>query len=388
MRTDSVNISEEARKEAVKYIKERFGDDYLPKTPNLYRSKKLAQEAHEAIRPSSAFREPDQIKSVLSDDQFRLYDLIWRKFVSSLMVPAVDEVTTIEILAGKEHFFRASGTRNLFPGFSAIFGEIRKTSNGKDGNGEEEDDEQEFPSLEESELLKLHELLPSQHFTKPPPRYNDASLVKILEEKGIGRPSTYAPIIYTLVARDYAERKSSALMPTELAEIVIDLLVEHFPYILDIEFTAKMEEELDKIEEGELPWTQVLAEFYKPFEAHLSEAKVKMKSIVRESVPTGENCVKCGKPMMIKWGRFGKFVACSGYPECKTTKSVSTGFNCPKEGCGGYLVARKGKRGSRFYGCSNYPKCDYIANKLPTKDESEKPQEERPPEAAAVGEDV
>ena len=389
MRTDSVNVADVARKEATRFIKERFGDDYLPKTPNFYRSKKLAQEAHEAIRPTSAYREPEQIKSFLSDEQYKLYDLIWRKFVASQMTNAIDFVTTIEILAGKEHYFKATGTHNLFPGFSAVFGDLKKSSEKsekKEDGGDDDPGDQEFPNLEQKEILKLHDLIGTQHFTKPPARYNDASLVKILEEKGIGRPSTYAPIIYTVLARNYVERKGGALIPTELGETVADLLVEHFPYILDIEFTARMEEELDKIEEGEMNWVQVLGDFYKPFEEHLAEAKVHMKSVRQEAVPANENCDKCGKPMLIKWGRFGKFVACSGFPACRNTKPLSTGVNCPKENCGGYLVLRKGKGGRKFYGCSRYPACDYLVNKLPGDGSSV--TEERPPEVEEVGENI
>jgi DNA topoisomerase-1 len=387
MRTDSVHVAESARKEANRFIKERFGADHLPKIPNFYRSKKGAQEAHEAIRPTSAYRAPDQIKPFLSEDQFKLYDLIWCKFVASQMTAAIDEVTSIEIVAASEYFFKASGTRNLFPGFSAVLGEIgRPKKKEKENSEEEEEEEQEFPELNQDEILKLHELIGTQHFTKPPARYNDASLVRMLEEKGIGRPSTYAPIIYTLTAREYVERKGGALIPTELAEIVIDLLVKHFPYILDIEFTARMEEELDKIEEGDMDWVQVLHDFYKPFEEHLREAKEKMKNVKQEPQPTGEACEKCGKPMMIKWGRFGKFVACSGFPECRNTKPLSTGVACPKENCGGYLVARKAKGGRKFFGCSNYPNCDYIANKLPT--EAPESAEEKPPEADEIDENV
>ncbi len=389
MRTDSVNIAEVAKKESVKFIREHFGNEYLPKVPNLYRSKKGAQEAHEAIRPTSVYREPDQIKPFLDEDQYKLYDLIWRKFVASQMSAAVDLVTSVEVLAGSEYFFKASGTKNLFQGFSAVFGDAAKSNNKKKENSEEEEDEnQEFPELEQNEILNLHELIGSQHFTKPPARYNDASLVKILEEKGIGRPSTYAPIIYTLVSRDYTERKGGALVPTELGETVIGLLVEHFPYILDIEFTALMEEELDKIEEGTLDWIKVLQDFYGPFENHLKEAKEHMKDIRQEAVPANEDCDKCGKPMMIKWGRFGKFVACSGFPECRNTKPISTGVACPKEGCGGYLVKRKGKGGRKFFGCSKYPNCDYIANQLPNKESAEETSDVKPPEIEEVGEDV
>ncbi|MBI4368553.1 MAG: type I DNA topoisomerase, partial [Candidatus Omnitrophica bacterium] len=374
--------------EAAKFVKERYGDDYLPKTPNLYRSKKGAQEAHEAIRPSSAYRLPDENKSYLSEDQYKLYDLIWRKFVSSQMTTAVDQVTSVEVLAGGEYVFKASGTKNLFPGFSAVFSEIGRAAKKKEESDDEEGEDQEFPELVQNEILKLHELIGNQHFTKPPPRYNDASLVKTLEEEGIGRPSTYAPIIYTLINRDYVERKSSALMPTELGETVIGLLVEHFPYVLDIQFTALMEEELDKIEEGEMDWVKVLQDFYGPFEERLKEAKLKMKDVRQDPVPAGENCDKCGKPMMIKWGRFGKFIACSGFPECRNTKPISTGVACQKEGCSGYLVTRKGKGGRKFYGCSNYPNCDYVINQLPQKESAEKTLEEKPPEAEEVDEDV
>ena len=395
MRTDSVNIAEVARKEAAKYIREKYGDDYLPKTPNFYRSKKGAQEAHEAIRPTSVYHEPETIKQYLDDDQYKLYELIWRKFVASQMTVAVDLVTSIEILAGSEYFFRASGKKNLFPGFSIVFQEIVQKKEDKEEKSEKKDeededgdeDELEFPDLEQNEILKLHELIGNQHFTKPPARYNDASLVKMLEEKGIGRPSTYAPIIYTLTSRDYIERKGGALIPTELGEMVLTLLVEHFPYILDIQFTALMEAELDKIEEGEEDWIKVLKNFYEPFLTHLNEAKQTMKNVRQEPVSANEDCEKCGKPMMIKWGRFGKFVACSGFPECRNTKPLSTGILCPKEGCGGFLVARKGKGGRKFFGCSKYPNCDYISNQLPKK-ESPDGVEEKPPEMEEIDEDV
>jgi DNA topoisomerase I len=367
MRTDSVNVSVTARKEAVKFIKEKFGTDHLPKTPNLYKSRKGAQEAHEAIRPSSAYREPDQIKDYLSEDQFKLYDLIWRKFVASQMTSALDLVTSIDIEAGENHFFRASGTRNIFPGYLAVLSDAKRMS--KKGQEEKQEDEsnQDFPALEENELLKLHELLADQHFTKPPGRYNDASLVKVLEEKGIGRPSTYSPIIFTLINRDYVSRKGGALVPTDVAETVIALLVEHFPSVLDVKFTALMEEELDKIEEGEADWVKVLKDFYESFGKRVLDAKEKMKDMKPEVISTGEDCEKCGKPLVVKWGRFGRFVACSGFPECRNTKPLSTGVSCQKAGCDGYLVKRKGRRGQYFYGCSKYPNCDFIVNKLPEK---------------------
>ena len=385
MRTDSVNVAQSAREEARRYIAEHFGSDYLPKTPNLYRSKKGAQEAHEAIRPTSVARHPDKIKRHLNQDQLKLYDLIWRKFLASQMTVAIDLVTSIEILAGTEYFFKATGTRNLFPGFSAVLSDVNRTAKKDQKEEDEEAGTQEFPELERNEELELHELIGDQHFTKPPPRFNDASLVKVLEEKGIGRPSTYAPIIYTLVARGYVQRKGGALIPMELAETVITLLVKHFPSILDVKFTALMEEELDKIEEGTLNWVKVLQDFHGPFQQWLSEAKEKMKTVKREAVPAHENCDKCGKPMVIKWGRFGKFIACSGFPKCRNTKPITTDVPCPKEGCEGYLVKRKGKKGRSFYGCSKYPDCDFTSNHLPGKGST---VEEKPPEADEIDEDV
>ena len=382
MRTDSVNISAQAQKEAVSYIREKFGDKYLPEKPPVYRSKKGAQEAHEAIRPSSAFREPSLIQSYLSDEEFKLYELIWKKFLSSQMMPAVDENISISIAAGEQYFFKASGRRNLFPGFSVLYGDAfaaKGEEETKDKKDEKEDAEEvfaELPELIAGEALKLHELPADQHFTKPPARFNDASLVKILEENGIGRPSTYAPIISTIVNREYAVRKGGALQPSELGEIVVDLLVEHFPDILGVEFTANMEEELDKIEEGSKDWVSVLKNFYKPFEVDVTAAKEKMKNFRKEVVPTEYSCTVCTKPMVIRWGRFGKFMACSGFPECKTTRSIPTGFFCPEPDCGGELVKRRGKNRRVFYGCSNYPKCSHVANKLPQQEEAI--EEEKP----------
>lgn len=374
MRTDSVNISVQAQNEAASYIRQKFGDKYLPEKPPVYRSKKGAQEAHEAIRPSSASREPLSIQSYLSDEEFKLYDLIWKKFLSSQMTPAVDENISISIAAGDQYFFKASGRRNLFPGFSVLYGDAFavKEEETKDKKDEKEDAEEvfaELPELIAGEALKLHELPADQHFTKPPPRFNDASLVKTLEENGIGRPSTYAPIISTIVNREYAVRKGGALQPSELGEIVVDLLVEHFPDILGVEFTANMEEELDKIEEGTKEWVDVLKNFYGPFEVDVAAAKEKMKNFRKEVVPTEYSCTVCTKPMVIRWGRFGKFMACSGFPDCKTTRSIPTGFFCPLPDCGGELVKRRGKNRRTFYGCSNYPKCSHVANKLPQQDE-------------------
>ena len=379
MRTDSVNISAQAQKEAASYIREKFGEKYLPEKPPVYRSKKGAQEAHEAIRPSSVLREPSLIQSYLSDEEFKLYELIWKKFLSSQMTPAVDENISISIAAGDQYFFRASGRRNLFPGFSVLYGDAFAAKEEEESKDKKEDAEEvfaELPELIAGEALKLHELPADQHFTKPPARFNDASLVKTLEENGIGRPSTYAPIISTIVNREYAVRKGGALQPSELGEIVVDLLVEHFPDILGVEFTANMEEELDKIEEGTKDWVDVLKNFYQPFEIDMAAAKEKMKNFRKEVVPTEYACTVCTKPMVIRWGRFGKFIACSGFPECKTTRSIPTGFFCPLPDCGGELVKRRGKNRRIFYGCSNYPKCSHVANKLPQQEE---PGEEEKP---------
>ncbi len=369
MRTDSVNIAPSAQQEAAQFVREKFGKEYLPEQPPVYKSRKGAQEAHEAIRPTSVPRTPDSLKAYLEADELKLYELIWRKFLASQMVPAIDEYIAILILAGEKYFFKTTGKRNLFPGFTAAMNDLAKQEaekeNGKEGEEAEEvpfgDD---LPELKAGEPIRLHELLGSQHFTKAPPRFNDASLIKLLEEKGIGRPSTYAPTISTILDRDYAERNGGALMPTELGETVVDLLVQHFPKILETEFTALMEDELDEIEEGKREWVGVLKDFYGPFSELLDRAKVEMKDMRPEPVLTEYKCDVCGKPLLIKWGRFGKFLACSGFPECKYTRSIPTGFFCPEPGCGGELVRRKPKGRRSFYGCSNYPKCTYTVNKL------------------------
>lgn len=371
MRTDSVNVAVSAQEEAANYIREKFGKDYLPEKPPVYKSRKGAQEAHEAVRPTSAFRIPDSLKDFLEPDELKLYELIWRKFLASQMTPAVDEHTALSILAGEKYGFRTTGKRNLFLGFTAAFGEIKvETENSKEAE-EEAPEALELPDLKIGQKLTLHELMGEQHFTKPPARFNDASLIKLLEEKGIGRPSTYAPTISTILGRMYAERKGGALMPTELGETVLDILVQHFPTILDVEFTALMEEELDEIEEGKLEWVKVLKDFYGPFSGFLERAQTEMKSVKQAPIPTDYKCALCGKQVMIKFGRFGKFMACSGFPECKYTRSIPTGFFCPQEGCGGELVKRRAKGRRAFYGCSNYPKCTYVVNELPKKEDAE-----------------
>ena len=353
MRTDSTKVSDEAIKKVRSFILKNFGKEYLPESANIYKSRKSAQEAHEAIRPTLVDRDPDDIKAFLSPEQFKLYTLIHNRFVASQMKPAISNITTVEIKAG-EYLFRASGSQLVFNGFSAVY------------NIDENSDKNTLPDLKKDELLNLINLLPSDHFTKPPARFSDASLGKALEEDGIGRPSTYAPIISTIVARDYVRRLKGYLFPTELGIKVCDMLVANFSKIMDIGFTALMEEELDEVEEGKMEWVKVLKDFYGPFKEALDKAD---KSIKKEVILTGDICELCGKPMMIKWGKRGKFLSCSGFPACKNAKSITTKVKCPAEGCGGELVERRSRRGV-FYGCSNFPKCRYIASKLPSPDEN------------------
>ncbi|MFH1640623.1 MAG: type I DNA topoisomerase [Candidatus Omnitrophota bacterium] len=349
MRTDSTHVAPEAITEVRTFISGKFGKGYLPEEPNVFKIKKFAQAAHEAIRPSLIAKPPESLEKFLTPEQYKLYDLVYRRFIASQMTPARQLVTTVKILAG-EYLFSASGTVLVFDGFSVIY------------NKNNEDKEKKIiPLLEKDEFLELLKLIPSQHFTKPPPRYSDSSLVKTLEENGIGRPSTYAPIIYTLVLRDYARRLKGYLHPTELGFKVCHLLVEYFPKIMNIEFTALMEDELDEIEEGKFDRIKVLKDFYAPFKESLDFAQ---KNIKKEVITTDEICDKCGKPMIIKWGRKGKFLSCSDYPTCKNSKSITTGVKCPEAGCGGELIERRSKRGF-FYGCSNFPKCRFVSKNLP-----------------------
>jgi DNA topoisomerase-1 len=355
MRTDSVRVAQEAIKDARDFIQKKYSKEYLPQKPNVYKVKKAAQQAHEAVRPTSAARDPDSVKKFLTPEQYKLYELIWRRFVSSQMSPAVILLTTAKIEAGK-YIFKASGSRLMFPGFSVLYAVEKKEK------------EPVLPKLVVNDVLELLGLDPQQHFTKPPPRYSDASLVRALEEKGIGRPSTYAPIIFTVVQRNYVRREGGYLYPTELGEAVIGLLVSHFKKILDVKFTAGMEEELDKVEEGKVDWVQVLKEFYKSFMERLVVAQAEMKSLKKEVVQTDEICPECGAPMVIKWSRSGKFLSCSKFPECRFAKSITTGVKCPSPDCDGELVRRKSKRGY-FYGCSKYPKCKYVSKNLPARKE-------------------
>lgn len=355
MRTDSVRVSEGAIFQVREYIGKKFGKEYLPETAHRYRSKKTAQEAHEAIRPTSSLREPDKIKSFLSSDQYKLYQLIHSRFVASQMEKATFSVVSVDITC-HHALFRASHQSCLFPGFLSVYATEE----------EEKKEEKSLPPLSVGETLTFHEFLPSQHFTKPPPRYTEGSLVKALEELGIGRPSTYAPTLQTIIQRDYVRREKGSLIPTELGTLVTKLLIEHFPKILDIQFTATMEEELDEIEEGRIEWIEVLKKFYGPFSERLSKAQTGMK---REVIETKESCEKCGRPMVVKWGRSGKFLSCSGFPECKNARSITTGVPCPSPGCGGELVERRSKKkGWFFYGCTRYPQCTFTTNRLPSQE--------------------
>lgn len=359
MRTDSTNVARVAQEQARDYILAQYGPEYVPETPPQYKTRaKVAQEAHEAIRPTSVLRTPESVQPYLKRDLYRLYELIWKRFVASQMEPAVLDTVTVDVEAGPaagEHpyLLRATGVRVRFPGFLVVYEESRDEDVTADG------DERWLPDLAEQEWLDLIRLLPEQHFTQPPPRYTEASLVRTLEENGIGRPSTYAPIISTIQQRGYVERRERRLYPTELGFVVNDLLVKYFPDIIDVGFTARMEEHLDSIASGEEVWVPVLHDFWGAFSQDLARAEATMEQVQVDNTPTGEICDKCGSPMVIKHGRFGKFIACSNYPECKNTKPLlaKIGVTCPQ--CGGDLVERRSRRGRTFYGCANYPQCDF-----------------------------
>ena len=365
MRTDSTRVGKEAQDEARELIASKYGKDYLPDKPPVYASAKSAQEAHEAIRPTSVMREPDVIKKYLENDQYKLYKLIWNRFVASQMNPAVIDQTSVDIKAG-DYTFRATGSVVKFPGFMAVYMEEKP----EDQVSEDENGEAVLPPLTEGESLTLIKLDPKQHFTQPPPRFSEALLVKTLEEKGIGRPSTYAAIISTIQDRHYVQKVENKFRPTELGVLVSDLLVNHFPVVMDVAFTARMEEELDKIEEGQMRWVEAVRDFYKPFNESLEKAQAEMKDFKSEQTPTDITCEKCGKPMIIKWGRNGQFLACSGYPDCKNTKPFvrkengeveaapeeTTDEQCPK--CGSPMVIKRGRFG-KFLACSRYPECNH-----------------------------
>jgi DNA topoisomerase-1 len=408
MRTDSTRVASGAIEDARKHIDNEFGDKYIPEKPRFFKGRKGAQDAHEAIRPTSVGRTPKSVKKFLTTDQFKLYDLIYRRFVASQMNEALFETTGVDIIGGAYHF-RANGSVMKFDGYLKLF-------------PEDIEDDVILPELKENEQLDLVEITPNQHFTKPPPRYNDASLIRELEKLGIGRPSTYAPIVSTIINRKYIERVSRAFYPTELGRFVNAMLVNAFPDILNVGFTAQIEDELDKVEDGEMEWRDVLAEFYEPFQQDLATAEDKMDEVrdnareetdvvcdkcggkmvvkwgrfgkylacendpeckntknfvrnedgelvIEEEPETDEVCENCGKPMAVKNGRYGKFLACTGYPDCKTTKPIQKKVDAVCPLCGGQIVERKagkGKmKGRTFYGCANYPECTFAAPDIP-----------------------
>ena len=415
MRTDSTRISDDAIGEVRAFVEQRYGKEYLPADPVIYKTSKSAQDAHEAIRPTSMELPPEKVAQLIQHDEaadlVKLYTLIWNRFVACQMEPAVYDQTTVDIDRGQA-VLRATGQVMKFPGYTAVY--MEQESDDEEAVKAAETDKL-LPPLAEGDQVWLDAVRPEQHFTQPPPRFTEASLVKELEEKGIGRPSTYAAILSTIVDRGYVDRRERRFFPTELGTLVNQLLVESFPEIVDAGFTAQMEQDLDKVEDGERDWRDLLGVFYKPFSADLIKAKEHMRDVKREEIATDYVCEKCGKPMVIKWGRngsflacqgypecrntkeiqrgldgkieivpevttdevcencaapmvvkrgrFGSFLACSRYPDCKTTKPISLGVACPRENCGGFLTEKRSRRGKNFYGCSNYSKtnCDFVA---------------------------
>ncbi len=380
MRTDSTSISEIAQKEARTYVQGRFGKDYLPEKAPVYRTKtKGAQEAHEAIRPTSVLREPDKLKALMSRDQIKLYTLIWERFVASQMSNAVYDTIRVEIAAGltqkdRPYLFRVSGRTIKFLGFLALY----EDTNDEDA-ASDSDEGRILPDMQPDEMLSLLRLLPEQHFTQPPPRYTEATLVRTLEEYGIGRPSTYAPTVSIIQERDYVEKQDKRMIPTETGQIVNDLLVRYFPDVMDYQFTARMEDYLDEISEGDMEWRPMLHNFYDPFEKQLHDARAHMPRVQQEE-KVGRDCPVSGHPLVIRYGRWGKFIGCSDYPDCTYTEPYLelTGITCPKCGevHGGELVERKTRRGRTFYGCSRYPECDYSTWKLPARPGQSTPEGE------------
>lgn len=359
MRTDSLRISEEARAAAYKYITGRYGKEYLPEKPRYFKTKSGAQDAHEAIRPTSVSFTPESVKDALTAEQYKLYKLIWERFIASLMEVCVQNTVNADITAG-DYLFKASGYSVKFDGFTVLY---------EEGKDEDSAEGGALPEMKTGDKLKLKELTPNQHFTQPPARYTEPTLIKALDENGIGRPSTYAPIISNILGRDYIEREKKSLKPTNLGMVVSDLMVEYFDKIVDVKFTAGLEKQLDEIGAGKRGWVDTIKDFYKDFDKLYKKAEDSLEG-KRVKVPDEETdviCDKCGRKMVVKSGRFGKFLACPGYPECKNTKPMpedEVKQPCPK--CGGKLVKKTSKKGKKFYGCSNYPECDFAAPGIPT----------------------
>ncbi|MBE6823850.1 MAG: type I DNA topoisomerase [Ruminococcaceae bacterium] len=353
MRTDSLRISADAVSEASKYIGENFGEKYLPSKPRFFKSRSNAQDGHEAIRPSTPSLSPMSIKSSLSNDQFKLYKLIWERFMASQMADCIQKTTQADITANG-YVFKASGYKVDFDGFTTLYIESKD---------EAQEKETQLPPLENGALCKVKDIAQNQHFTQPPARFTEASLIKAMEEYGIGRPSTYAATISTITSREYVKRDGKMLVPTELGETLAQLMKERFPKIVNVKFTAQMEQDLDTVESGDVEWVKLLDQFYTDFDKTLKKAKADMAGVklqLKED-ETDIICEKCGKKMVVKVGRYGKFIACPGYPECKNVKKYveEAGTTCPK--CGGNVIIKHTKKGKAFYGCSNYPKCDFVS---------------------------
>jgi DNA topoisomerase-1 len=356
MRTDAVRVAEEAQQQAREYIGQVFGAPYIPGQPRQYTSRRNAQGAHEAIRPTSVLRTPEVVKPFLKADQYKVYKLIWERFLSSQMASAVLDTLAVDITVGA-YLFRATGSRVKFPGFLRVYLE------GRD-NGEEDTPEGWLPDVQQGERLRLVSLDPAQHFTQPPPRYTEATLVRALEERGIGRPSTYAPIIETIKHRGYVELEDRRMYPTELGMLVNSLLVEHFPTVVNVDFTAHMEEDLDRVEEGKEDWIRLLHGFYGPFAEVLHKAEQNIEEVEMAPEEIGEPCPRCTKPLVKRRGRYGQFIACSGYPECSYTRPVGIGVKCPLDA--GEVVERRTRKGRMFFGCANYPACTFTSWDRPT----------------------
>jgi DNA topoisomerase-1 len=366
MRTDSMNVSAIAQAEAREYVSGKYGADYLPAESPVYKTKSAgAQEAHEAIRPTSVMRDPEKVKEYLDPAMFKLYRLIWQRFVASQMEAAVFDTLQVEVTgktAAHEYLLRASGSAVKFPGFLVVYEEAKN----EDVKTEDEEENVKIPvGIAEGQSQELVRLIPEQHFTQPPPRFSEASLVQSLEENGIGRPSTYAPTISTIQQRGYVERVDKRLIPTETGAQVNDLMIQYFPEVVDYSFTAHMEEDLDKIADGQMPWTEAIREFYTPFAEDVKKAQAEMPVTKSGPEPIGRDCPTCGKELVIRYGRFGKFISCSGFPECRYTEPwlEKIGVHCPQDG--GDLVERRTRKGRTFYGCVNYPNCDFTSWKKP-----------------------
>ncbi len=359
IRTDSVRISEEAMTALREYIPERFGAEYLPETPIEYKGRKNAQDAHEAIRPTDVRRTPDQIKASLTKEQYNLYKLIYNRFLASQMMPALYETMTMEI-AGDGVGLRFYGEHKKFSGFTSVY---------EEGTDEEiVSTETVLPQMSEGDPVLISDVESEQHFTQPPSRYTEASLVRALEEKGIGRPSTYAPTITTIISRGYVSREKKRLYPTELGRMVTAMMEEFFSQIVDTEFTAKLEDQLDEVEEGKMGWKDILRAFYPPFEHTLEKAEAEIEKVEVKDEPSDVPCDKCGAMMVYKMGRFGRFLACPNFPDCRNTKPIVTYIDAPCPKCGGRLMEKTSKKNRKFYGCEHYPQCDFVSWEKPVTD--------------------